>query len=194
MHAQLTFPDMPPKPKAELSQWFTDPALARRIVRWSDPSPVDRVLEPSAGSGSFVKPLLKAGAHVTAIEVDPDWVRELRKLKGRLKVEQADFAAWKPAGRFSLSVMNPPYENQQDERHVAEVCKVADRVVGLVRAVFMHGVERRRLIWSRYRLTRLVHFSARPHFSGAGSPRHDFTLFEIDTTRKPGGKVSVEWW
>ena len=39
MISQLTFPGIPPRPKAALSQWFTKPELARRIVQWAKPQP-----------------------------------------------------------------------------------------------------------------------------------------------------------
>jgi len=195
VQTQLSIPGSPPAPKSELSQWFTSPELAARIVEWADPTPYSKVLEPSAGSGSFVRPLLERFTHVHAVELDPDWANILRELPGTVQVHQADFMAWHTDEHFDLAVTNPPYEDGQDCEHVFRALQCSDRVVALVRANFLHGVDRYNKIWKHHWLKRLVHLSSRPHFSGAGSPRHDFSVVEI--CKRFGSKeklTHVEWW
>lgn len=194
---QTTFANLPPQPSESLSQWFTPQNLADRIVLWANVRPGDKVLEPSAGSGAFVVPLLDAGASVTAVEIDPRWADALRDRCGGqdLTVVNQDFKSWGSRERFDLTIQNPPYEDDQDCAHVETALSMSDRVVALVRANFLHGVGRKRRIWDQVRLTRMIHLSSRPHFSGAGSPRHDFTVVEMVPKRlpAPGGTV-VEWW
>lgn len=49
------------------------------------------VLEPCAGKGAFVKPLLAQGAIVDAIDIDSQHVEELKKIPGKVQVQQGDF-------------------------------------------------------------------------------------------------------
>lgn len=198
MIGQLSFVGMPPKPKTELSQWFTHPKLARRIVRWAGARPGMRVLEPSAGSGAFVDPLLEQrGVTVDAVELDPEWAHYLEhEHRGRdLVVHSTSFTAWKPGCRFSMAVANPPYEDGQDLDHTVHALSMSDRVVALVRLVFLAGEERYERMWAHHTLRRLILFRDRPRFSGAGSPRHDFCVVEITHGTPEGGhQPAVEWW
>lgn len=187
-----------PKTNQHLSQWLTDPELARRIARWADPVKL-RVLEPSAGAGAFVWPLLDLGATVTALDIDPKWTCRLideHRGRGGLTVETVDFLEWSPRSRIDLCVMNPPYENGQDTDHLVHALEVADRVVALVRTNIIHGVGRYERIWKHANLRRRINFIDRPRFSGAGSPRHDFCVVDVV---KSGSKIGVplvatEWW
>lgn len=187
-----------PKTNQHLSQWLTDLALAKRIVRWADPVKL-HVLEPSAGAGAFVWPLLEFGATVRALDIDPVWTRKLMHGnwgRGGLTVETVDFLEWCPKSRIDLCVMNPPYENGQDTSHLVHALDVADRVVALVRTNIIHGVDRYERIWKHVNLRRKINFIDRPRFSGAGSPRHDFCVVDMV---KCGSKIGVplvatEWW
>ncbi|NBO63672.1 MAG: ribosomal RNA small subunit methyltransferase A [Acidobacteria bacterium] len=59
--------------KRHLGQNFlTGPAYPRRIVGAVNPTPGEPILEIGPGEGALTGLLLEAGAHVTALEVDPD--------------------------------------------------------------------------------------------------------------------------
>lgn len=197
--SQLLFPGMPPKPRADLSQWFTDKRLADAIVTWALRLGHRRILEPSAGDGAFVEPLVRlAGAErVTAVEIDPPWAQRLRQIP-KLTVTAEDFLQYQPPHRFDLTVMNPPYEDDQDLTHVVHALSMADEVVALVRLNFLSGVARHKQIWSKHTLTGLRLFTNRPRFSGAGSPRHDFCVVKVCAvkiqTARHAGSVDVGWW
>lgn len=198
---QQVLPGVDPPPSAALSQWFTKPELARRIVEWSGAAGCAHVLEPSAGAGAFVEPLLDLGCRVQAVEIDPPWADRLRLRNTTPKLQVAcwDFLAWDPGfapGQcFDLTVMNPIYEDGQDMFHVKHACNMSDRVVALVRAVFLNGVERYEGIWRTNTLERVIHFKDRPKFSGAGSPRHDFCVVDLRTGGGgPPYNVKVDWW
>lgn len=197
MASQLTFQGMPPKPRADLSQWFTHPKLAERIVRWALEGKAKfprRILEPSAGSGSFVDPLVRlvGGNVVTAVELDPPWAEHLQELHPLANVVAEDFLQWDCQDHFELSVMNPPYEGGQDGTHVARTLALCDQVVALVRVVFLNGVDRHRDVWSKTHLQGIRWFTDRPCFSGAGSPRHDFVVVKLGVD--PVDSVDVGWW
>lgn len=79
----------------------------------------DLVLEPSAGHGRLVKPLLRVGADVVAVEIDPTNADVLSRIGG-FEVHQCDFLDWAKYERrsFDAVVMNPPFTGNQDIRHV----------------------------------------------------------------------------
>ena len=80
---------------AGLSQWFTPPKLAARVVEWAgvpiSPFKEWRVLEPSAGNGALVRPLLAAGAEVYAVEVDDRYFGDLALLGANDREDRLEF-------------------------------------------------------------------------------------------------------
>lgn len=154
-----------------LSQYFTPPELAQRVVEWAMPmsarytknqgQPV-RVLEPSAGNGALVRPLVDAGAHVTAVELDERYIAALRAL-GALTF-RADFLKLQPpsAGEgFDLVLQNTPYEEGQDVQFILHALKFAPRVVGIFQAGIEYGVDRFDDLWSKVRPTRILKLKRR---------------------------------
>lgn len=170
------------------SQWFTPPDLAARIVEWAGVTPGMRVLEPSAGIGRFVLPLVDAGADVLSIDTDP-------RMGARVC---ADFLTV-PVGTVDLAVMNPPFEGGAMEAHVMRALEWAPRVVALLPAAFMGGAARYAQVWRNVTLLGLVYFTTRPSFGGDQSGQRDFAVFELVRRRVPRSRgerdrVSVEWW
>lgn len=88
----------------------TPPALARRMVELADVRPGHRVLEPSAGSGRLLQ-ALPTGCDVTAVEINPTLARQIG-------ARCADFLSLAPVADFDRIVMNPPFTNAQDVRHI----------------------------------------------------------------------------
>lgn len=89
-----------------LDQFYTRPDLAERYVsdvlsRWCDSNVL--FVEPSAGTGSFLFPLLDAGKNVKAFDIDP---------KSSI-IERCDYlqSNEKPQGEYSSLVVigNPPF-------------------------------------------------------------------------------------
>jgi predicted RNA methylase len=134
-------------------QLFQTPAtVAARMAELAAIRPGEYVLEPSAGLGRLLDPLLAAGAKVAAVEVNPDVAAELyRKYEGRpVKLYQRDFlacAAPRTGGGgsiiksfpdsppfFSAVVMNPPFHMRADIahiRHALAFLAAGGRLVGL---------------------------------------------------------------
>lgn len=109
----------------------TPPTLAAYVVDLARVQPGEKVLEPSAGMGALVEPLVARGAAVTAIEVSPERAAYLEHVwapKG-VRVGTGDFLAMQPTspqvpyGGFDVVVMNPPFSTEgrryTDAEHVA---------------------------------------------------------------------------
>ena len=90
----------------------TPPAIARRMAAAAGAAPGHRVLEPSAGTGRLLQ-ALPPGCDVVAVEVAPALARQIG-------ARCADFLSLTPAdlGTFDRIVMNPPFGNAQDVRHI----------------------------------------------------------------------------
>ncbi len=93
--------------------FFPTPAgLAQRLVDELRVEPGDTVLEPSAGDGALVRPLLAAGAMVVAVERDPkrrQSLIDLAAVEPRLTVSGADDFMSVEAQPVDHVAMNPPF-------------------------------------------------------------------------------------
>lgn len=191
-----------------LSQWYSPPALARRIVSWAHVDAGMRVLEPAAGRGALIDPLepliARCAIRVVAYDIDDDNAQFLEdRWRFAIEVRAGDFLADCPqAGeRFHLAITNPPYEDNADAAFVLRCLEVSDRVVALVRSAFLHGGWRRAQVWRRAELRRLAILSERPRFDGpvSGSPISDFVVVELVRRAELRGAgehdtPTVEWW
>jgi hypothetical protein len=98
--------------------FFTPPPIALQAATLADVSGKD-VLEPSAGEAALATACLQLGASdVTCIEINIERVLRLRQLG--FSTLAADFLKerperWKP---FDRIVMNPPFRQGQDIKHV----------------------------------------------------------------------------
>ncbi len=186
-----TFPD--DSKRDALSQWFTPAPLAERMVAFANIEPGERVLEPSAGSGALVAPLLKADANVTAIEIDTRYVDHLTTTYPSARVIEADFLTVAP---FSVDVVvsNPPYENGLDGAFISHALKFAPRVVALIRTHALHGRGRYDALWKHATISRLALCVNRPSFGG-GSPMHEFCVVEV-VHSLPTHRLNppIRWW
>jgi predicted RNA methylase len=105
--------------------FFPTPAgLAERAVALAGLAPGMKVLEPSAGEGSLA---LRAAAivglqNVTACEY---LERNVAKLKaaGLTNVIHGDFLALDPTPIFQAVILNPPFSNGQDMKHVEHAAR-----------------------------------------------------------------------
>lgn len=103
-------------------QLFPTPAdLAARMVDLADIEPGMRVLEPSAGTGRIVDAILAAheAVELAALEINGPLARALHDKHGTGKpsVYEADFLEWE-LGKFDRILMNPPFSNADDIKHI----------------------------------------------------------------------------
>lgn len=119
----------------ELGIVYTPPAIAAAIVGevlGMATQPVTAILEPSAGEGAFLAPLEVTGllARVTALDIDPRAVAQLRSQFGEAKIVEGDFLrhVTASAGRFDVILGNPPYIRRKafGEALKAEIARLAE--------------------------------------------------------------------
>lgn len=122
----------------KVNQFFETPAdLVDEMIYLSNISASSQVLEPSAGKGAIVGRVKKVTHRVTAVEIHPEYIAELCKVCH--DIIEGDFLElpnmWNDPARFDVVIMNPPFRNQQDMRHVREAwkyVKVGGRLVSVM--------------------------------------------------------------
>lgn len=121
----------------------TPPDVAARMVEFAGLEPGARILEPSAGTGRLldaVRALHVPGYQVVAVERDRRLAETLERLHGlRAQVVAADFLSLQPdqLGQFDRVVMNPPFSDATDIRHILHartMLKPGGRLVALCAA------------------------------------------------------------
>jgi protein-L-isoaspartate O-methyltransferase len=101
-------------------QLFPTPAdVARQVVELADIQPGHSVLEPSAGTGNLLNamPNVRPGGFVVAVEINYTLAESLRPLADDVRC--SDFLSLNgDLGTFDRIVMNPPFANAQDIKHI----------------------------------------------------------------------------
>lgn len=127
--AQLAFPT-----RISAPQLFPTPIdIAQRVVELADIKPGHRVLEPSAGTGRLLDPMFNADATgalfdpdnsrpvglLVAVEINPQLAKLLRTQYACASVINQDFLTCNgDLGTFDRVVMNPPFKDGSDIRHI----------------------------------------------------------------------------
>lgn len=210
--------------RRDLSQFYTKPELATRVWRWmwsddlSDPYGHATVLEPSAGRGALIKPVLELGlrvSHLVAYEVDPANVEVLKALmpSGALgfeieqlaqyegtgyQVRERDFLADPDPGHFDLSIFNTPFEDGQDVAFAEKICGCTERAAGIMPASIFYAACRQPF-WRWHDPVRAAFLAERPGFGGEYSPMTNFVVLEL--RRRAAARLQgeatpmvTEWW
>ena len=104
-------------------QLFPTPShTADQMVSYLNIEEGDKILEPNGGTGQLVKALMRAGAtkkQIYIAEINNALCNQLSKDYGR--VYPGDFlerGAWELGGPFDYIVMNPPFKNGEDIKHI----------------------------------------------------------------------------
>ncbi|WP_183769290.1 DUF3560 domain-containing protein (plasmid) [Tunturiibacter empetritectus] len=105
----------------------TPPELADRMVALADIRPGQQVLEPSAGTGRIID-AIRRNAHgyaITAVELNCNMAHRLRTIDCVDDTRQADFLECNgDLGTFDRIVMNPPFSNADDIKHIMHALKM----------------------------------------------------------------------
>ena len=108
--------------KQELGYFPTPSAVVKRLLELAQIELGMDALEPSAGTGNIVRALIEAGAHVTAVEIDPNNCLVLQQdqaLTGGIDILHGDFLVYNwPDKFFDRVVMNPPFAKNVAPAHV----------------------------------------------------------------------------
>ena len=108
--------------KKEMDQFDTPKEVARKVAMLAEVEPGHRVLEPSAGTGRLLAPMVKLGAYCVAVEMDPDRCETLaQEFGGKALLISGDFlnlGTYTIGGPFDRIVMNPPFYRGEDIKHI----------------------------------------------------------------------------
>ncbi len=189
--------------RRDLSQYYTPPHLASMIAEWTlrHHPDVSSILEPAAGEGALIKPLLqlRPDLRITAYDLDPRNVEQLLVLGPQVTAICADFLN-APHGCHDITVMNSPYEAGADVAFVLEALERTPVAVALLRGVIRHGSGRWTVLWRHVDIVREVVLSERPSFGGQHNPKQDFCILELRRRERPRERGeamtvrSTEWW
>lgn len=112
-----------PRAVSAFQLFQTPPALAARMVELADIQPHHSVLEPSAGLGRILRPLMDRNpARAVAVELSPELAGELFTQFPGVELMQGDFLA-RHFGTFDRVVMNPPFHMRDDIAHTLHAVK-----------------------------------------------------------------------
>lgn len=197
MNDQLKLLDEPDY-DLQLSQWFTPPELAKKIVsEWLDLFAGRNVVEPSCGRGDLLFVVEGVARSVLAVEIDEGWCDRLRAECEELQHVRVLNSDWFQVARqcaldeYDIGLQNTPFEDEQDVAWLVSVLEKLGETVAVLRLDALATIVRHRKVWSKYHLRRLAILPRRPAFSGQPGAHADFCVTYI--TSEPGPQ-SVVWW
>ncbi|MFY2610856.1 hypothetical protein [Achromobacter ruhlandii] len=122
--------------------FVTSPELAQRVVDRAELPVAGDLLEPSAGTGNLLRAarLQASDLRFCAVEINPQLAQLLRQAELAGRIECGDFLDYTPddLGRFDRIVMNPPFANAADIRHIRHAASFL-RPGGLLVAICAAG-------------------------------------------------------
>lgn len=103
--------------------WFASPpAAAQSVIDLAGIEPGMLTLEPSVGEAAIALLAEAEGAEITAYEIDPKRADVASKALG-IDVRVYDFLSVVPAPLYDRVVMNPPFAQRADVKHVLHAIK-----------------------------------------------------------------------
>jgi protein-L-isoaspartate O-methyltransferase len=105
----------------------TPPEIAQKMFELAEIDPGMCVLEPSAGTGNLIEPIVKnVDTEILAYEINQKLCSILSNKfpSYRVQVRQADFLEVTDfQGQYPRIIMNPPFENGGDIKHIQHAMK-----------------------------------------------------------------------
>ncbi|MFD8509759.1 hypothetical protein ACFV27_01235 [Streptomyces antimycoticus] len=124
---------------ADRGYYPTPEPIVELLLELADLEPGCEVLEPSAGRGAIAEPASGRGAVVDCIELDPGRAELIRVGGYARNVTTGDFLTVPVQRRYQRAIMNPPFADRQDIRHVVRALNFV-QPGGLVVAVMSGGL------------------------------------------------------
>lgn len=118
--------------KKALGFFRTPEPFAQLLVSLVGVRPNDRVLEPSAGDGVFIRAVEAQviGACIMAVELDRERASAIAKKHPMVSVRTMDFAWYRPIESFDVVLANPPYARRTALKHAAAALEMTSRLTG----------------------------------------------------------------
>lgn len=91
---------------------FTPPAVSAKMRSYL-PDPVERLLEPSVGTGDLLRALEGLYTHADVIDINPEYLAKVPE-SPRITKHCGDFLTMELPTRYDAIVLNPPYLRFQD--------------------------------------------------------------------------------
>lgn len=185
--------------RLKADRYYTNPQLARAIVERCRQRGIlrddSRVLEPSCGTGAFLREL---GTVAEATGVDVELTPEARSwesadIRSRRALYECDWLSFgKPDGYRprtnapTLILGNPPFDGAEDHiRHALGCITPTGAVVMLLRSSLLGSGERviagwhegrTRPLWEEHQPTWIDYVAPRPSFTGGGSDTAEYVV------------------
>lgn len=146
-----------PTPAFSSFNLFTTPLpLARQVIELADIHAGHSVLEPSAGTGNLLRAIadkfVQPGEHhihATAVEIYGPLFNHLSDSEFAMWVtaRNANFLTWETRETFDRVVMNPPFKNGVDRKHIMRARSLL-KPDGKLVAICANGPRQRRDLFS----------------------------------------------
>lgn len=158
-------------------QWFTPSPLAAYIVRWFGLGGL-RVIDMGSGTGSLTRACRAAGCTVLPMEIDP---RLVALVDGVEHVDVFDARAMALAYAFEADavIQNSPFEDDLIRRFALRGLEFAPRVISIMPAASLSGVENVSALWSRVAQDAELRCKRRPSFDGLRSGQQPIVVTSI---------------
>ena len=102
---------------------FPTPApLALRVYGMAGISSAHSVLEPSAGTGNLLRNVPNV-ERCTAVEIDQELCDHLARTFPGIRLHCCDFLDWEAPQKFDRIIMNPPFKQGRDTKHIVQAQK-----------------------------------------------------------------------
>ncbi|TQF05526.1 methyltransferase [Kitasatospora acidiphila] len=124
---------------AERQFYPTPEHIAQQLIDLAGIEPGHQVLEPSAGDGAIARLAAARGAVVDCVELDPGAADTIRSAGYARNVTVGDFLRRPRRPDYDAVVMNPPFANRQDIRHIRHALGFV-RPGGKLAAVMSAGI------------------------------------------------------
>ncbi len=136
----------------ELQYFYTPPNIVSQLIKLADIKSTDRVMEPSAGTGSISKELNEL-CKLDVCEVHPEF-RDILK-EQNMNIVGTDFLEYNPPFKYDKIVANPPFTRQQDITHVNHMLDICSGRIVSVMSAFVLFRENKRTVEFRERINDL---------------------------------------
>lgn len=124
--------------KQTFQAFYTPDEVANKMTLWADIEPEHRVLEPSAGAGHLLMPIVMGiqPRNIVAVEINNKLVGNLRRYAGEVLCQDFLSLTTLDLGKFDRVLMNPPFSNPPGTdishiRHASHFLKPGGRLVAI---------------------------------------------------------------